>query len=234
MACALVLLAQKATGVAAGSTLPEQLSGWLAGHAAPGQRVVMTFRLRELVTLELRNRVPVASIAANRVRADDDPASFVWMGLRDQQLFGYPAAGWDRTLGQPGTAFLVLVEPHALTPSEMLPLLGSPRGAEAGFTPAVILREADDAAHVLAVDAGRASASAARLGLHLSPEAAQAWLALGGTPAERVGRLAAVRPVIVGSGGSLVQLRAALGGLACLTPATPDETPGSVVLGACP
>jgi hypothetical protein len=195
---------------------------------------VMTFRLRELVTLELRNRVPVASIAANRVRAEDDPGSFVWMGLRDQQLFGYPAAGWDRTVGQDGTVFLVLVEPHALTPSEMLPLLGSPRGAEAGFTPAVTLREADDAAHVLTVDPGRASASAARLGLHLSSEAAQAWLALGGTPADRVQRLAAVRPVIVGSAGSVERLRAALGGFACLSPAATGDAPGSVILGDCP
>jgi hypothetical protein len=234
VACALVLVAQKVTGVAAGSTLPEQLSRWLAGHATPGQRVVMTFRLRELVTLELRNRVPVASIAANRVRADDDPASFVWMGLRDQQLFGYPAAGWDRTLGQPGTAFLVFVEPHALTPSELVPLLGSLRGAEAGFTLAVTLPEGDDAAHVFTVDAARASGSAGQLGLHLSPDAAQAWLALGGRPADRVGRLAAVGPVIMGSDGSLEQLRAVLGGLACLAPATTDEAPGSMVLAACP
>jgi hypothetical protein len=234
MACALVLLAQKVTGVAAGSVLPEQLSGWLRGHTAPGQRVVMTFRLRELVTLELRNRVPVASLAANRVRAEDDPASFVWMGLRDQQLFGYPAAGWNRTLGQPGTAFFVLVEPHALTPSELLPLLGSPRGAEAGFTPAETLREADDAAHVFTVDPGRASGSAALLGLHLSTDAAQAWLGLGGTPADRVAALAKARPVIAGTTGSMEQLRAALGGLACLGPATADDAPGSVIVGACP
>jgi hypothetical protein len=228
MACALVLLAQRATGVAAGSTLPEQLSGWLGSHAAPAQRVVMTFRLRELVTLELRNRVPVASLAQNRVRAEDDPASFVWMGLRGQQLFGYSAAVWDRTLGQPGTAFLVLVEPHALTPSELLPLLASPRGAEAGFSKATTLREGEDAAHVFAVDPGRASGSAVRLGLHLSPEAVRAWVELGG-----VATLVAARPVIVGTASSMEQLRAALAGLACLAPALPDEAPDSMVLVPC-
>jgi hypothetical protein len=228
MACALVLLAQRVTGVAAGSTLPEQLSGWLGSHAPPGQRVVMTFRLRELVTLELRNRVPVANLAQNRVRPEDDPASFVWMGLRDQQLFGYSAAVWDRTLGQPGTAFLVLVEPHPLTPSELFPLLGSPRGAAAGFSPATTLREGEDAAHVFAVDPGRASASAVRLGLHLSPEAVRAWIELGGAP-----RLLAARPVIVGTASSIEQLRTALGGLACLGPAPGDEAPGSMVLVPC-
>jgi hypothetical protein len=228
MACALVLLAQRVTGAAAGSTLPEQLSGWLGGHAAPGQRVVMTFRLRELVTLELRNRVPVANLAQNRVRADDDPASFVWMGLRDQQLFGYSAAVWDRALGQPGTAFLVLVEPHPLTPSELLPLLASPRGAEAGLSPATTLREGEDAAHVFAVDPGQASRSSAQLGLHLSPEAARAWVELGGVP-----RLVAARPVIVGTARSMEQLRASLAGLACFGPAPSDEAPGSLVLVPC-
>ena len=229
MACALVLLAQKATGAAGGSTLPEQVSSWLGSHATAGQRVVMTFRLRELVTLELRNRVPVASLAANRVRADDDPASFVWMGLRDQQLFGYSAAAWDRTLGQPGTGFLVLVEPHALTPSELLPVLESPRGVAAGFVAVTTLREGDDAAHLFTVEPARVAVPASTLGLHLSPDAVRAWVELGGVPA-----LVAARPVIVGTARSLDQLRAALAGLACLVPAAANEAPGSMVLSTCP
>jgi hypothetical protein len=233
LASAVVLVAQKVTGVAAGSILPDQLAGWLAQHATPGQRVVMTFRLREIVTLELRNRVPVDSLAVNRISADDDPASFVWMGLRDQQLFGYSAAVWDRTLGRPRTAFLVLVEPHALTPSELIPLLSSPRGGEAGFSPAVTVREGEDAAHVFRLDAARASSSAGHLGLHLTANAVQAWLVLGGAPAERVARLAAARPVIMGTTSSLEQLRVALGGLGCLTPAPSYEAPNSIVLAAC-
>jgi hypothetical protein len=233
MAGGLVLAGQRATGAAVGSVLPEQLSAWLGDHAKPGERVVMTFRLRELVTLELRNRVKVASLAANPVRTEDDPASFVWMGLRDQQLFGYRGAGWDAILGQPGTAFLVLVEPHALTPSELLPLLSSTRGAEAGFSPANTLREGDDRADVLTVEPDLAATSAHVLGLHLSAEAAQAWLALGGVPPDRVARLAAARPVIVGTGSSIDRLRTALSGAACLTPAGADEAAGSVILVGC-
>jgi hypothetical protein len=233
LASAVVLVAQKVTGVAAGSILPDELAGWLAEHATPGQRVVMTFRLREIVTLELRNRVPVASLALNRISADDDPASFVWMGLRDQQLFGYSAAVWDRTLGRSGTAFLVLVEPHALTPSELIPLLSSPRGAEVGFSPAVTVREGEDAAHVFRLDAPRASSSAGHLGLHLTANAAQAWLVLGGAPAEPVARLAAAGPVIMGTTSSLEQLRVALGGLGCLAPAPSYEAPNSMVLVPC-
>jgi hypothetical protein len=233
LACAVVLVGQKVTGVPARSLLPEQLSGWLAEHARPGERIVMTFRLRELVALELRNRVAVGNLAITPVSADSDPASFVWMGLRDQQLFGYSAAVWDRTLGRPRTAFLVLVEPHALTPSELIPLLSSPRGGEAGFSPAVTVREGEDAAHVFRLDAARASSSAGHLGLHLTANAVQAWLVLGGAPAERVARLAAARPVIMGTTSSLEQLRVALGGLGCLTPAPSYEAPNSIVLAAC-
>jgi hypothetical protein len=114
------------------SALPGQVVSWLRAESPPGGRVVMTFRYSEIVALELYGDVAVPVLGAVRV----DPASpltdYLWMGLRDRQLFGFKRSTWEAMIGQPGTTALILAGPHPLTPAELMPDLD--RGALPGLT----------------------------------------------------------------------------------------------------
>jgi hypothetical protein len=71
---------------------------------------------------------------------------------------------------------------------------------------------------VYTVDPGAAASGTSGVPLHLSAEAAAAWLDLAGGDAS-AGRLLDARPVVDGEGGAIAALRDRLGETACATPA---------------
>ena len=130
---------------------------------------------------------------------DEPPGTYLWMGLRDRQLFGYRRAAWTAAMagragGDPAD-LLVLVGPHPFTP---FALTATPETAiRLGLSPATILEVDGDRAEILDVDPATAGSGAGEVPLHLSAEAAAAWLDLAGGDAA-AGRLLDARPVVDG------------------------------------
>ena len=201
--------------------LPGQLVDWLRVQTPPGDHVVMTFRYDEIVALDLYGAVAVPSLAAVRVDDDAPLSGFLWIGLRDQQLFGYTRSRWEATLRRPGTSRLVLAGPHPLTPAELMPTLD--RGGLPGVVRATSFEADGDWATIYRVDGAAVRASPTDAALHLSPAAAIAWLDMagsvpGGTAASASGQLAATGAIVVGPGAESLAIR--LVGVACLVPLT--------------
>jgi hypothetical protein len=179
----------------------------------------MTFRYNEIVSLELYGDVAVPSLGAVRVDGSTPLAEFLWIGLRDQQLFGYTRSRWEAALGRPGTSYLVLAGPHPLTPAEIMPTLD--RGGLPGVIRAQSFSADDDWATIYRVDATSVRASPTDIALHLSPAAAIAWLDLaggmpGGDPAAAARLLVDAGPIVVGPDRETLARR--LVGIACLVP----------------
>lgn len=205
--------------------LPGQLVTWLRTETPLGDHVVMTFRYSEIVSLELYGHMAVPGLAAVRVDATALLSDFLWIGLRDRQLFGYTRAEWEGTVGQAGTSHLVLAGPHPLTPAELMPTLD--RGGLPGLVRAQAFATGGDWATIYGVEAASVRASPADVALHLAPEAAIAWLdqaagAPGGdvTAASRL--FADIGPIVVGPDRAPLAQR--LIGVACLVP-LPDLGP---------
>ena len=208
--------------------LSDHLAGWLAANVPAGGRVVMAFRERDAMALRRFGAADVALLPLVRVRATDSLEDYVWIGLRDRQLFGYQRAAWTAALTQPPVDELVLVGPHPFTPTE---LVASPGTAEQlGLTRVTALDEGADRVDIYRVDATAATAGTPDVPAHLSVEAAGAWLDLVGS--DGGARLLAARPVVTGDDVAIRELVRRLGGRACVTPGS-----GSVRLeaaGSCP
>lgn len=189
----------------------------------------MAFREREQMALRLYGRADVAILPIARVGASEAPEDYLWMGLRDRQLFGYRRAAWAGTLaGEIGGAgrpadLLVLVGPHPFTPTALTATPGT--DANLGLTPAASLDADGDRAEIYRVTPG-AAPTPSDVPLHLSAETAEAWLDLAGDAAA-TGRLLDARPVVDGAPEAIVGLIDRVGAAACSTP-TSD---GSVTLG---
>jgi hypothetical protein len=199
--------------------LPSQLVGWLRAETPPGNHAVMTFRYNEIVALDLYGDVAVPSLAAVRVDHDAPLSGFLWIGLRDQQLFGYTRSRWEATLRLPGTSHLVLAGPHPLTPGELMPTLD--RGGLPGVVRARSFEADDDWATIYRVDDAAVRASPTDVALHLSPAAAIAWLDVAGSAsgdkaASASEQLAATGAIVVGPRAESLAQR--LGRVACLVP----------------
>jgi hypothetical protein len=182
----------------------------------------MTFRYNEIVALELYGDVGVPGLAAVRVDPAADLSSFIWIGLRDRQLFGYTRSGWEETLRATGTTHLVIAGPHPLSPSELMPALDG--GGVPGLTKGVSFESDDEWATIYRVVPTAVRASPTDVALHLSAAAAIAWLDLvtgagaGAATAEKS---------LAGSGAVVVApdqgaLRQRLLGAGCLV-ALPDQ-----------
>lgn len=198
--------------------LTDDVVAWVADQVPDGGTIVMPFREREAVALRRFGRTEVRLLGVARVDAADDPASYLWMGLRDAQLFGYTRRTWEAALTEPPPAFLIAVGPHPFTPIE---LLGAGSGASAlpGLTPVATLEAGRDRADILAVDPVDVASGTPRVPLHLSAEAALAWLDLAAGPGgddDAVARLLAARPVV--SGTAIPALVERLGDRACAIP----------------
>ena len=198
------------------SALPAQMAAWLRSNVPPGNHAVMTFRDSEIVALELYGDVAVPGLAAVRVASDAALSDYVWIGLRDRQLFAYARAGWLQTLAQPGTGELVLAGPHALTPAELMPTLD--HGGVPGLVLARTFTTQGEWASIYRVDPASIRVSPADVPLHLSASAAVAWLDLAGgpDPSAAARLLAASRGIVVGAGSEGLARR--LAGIACLVP----------------
>jgi 4-amino-4-deoxy-L-arabinose transferase-like glycosyltransferase len=205
------------------SALPGQVVSWLRAEAAPGARVVMTFRYSEIVALELYGDVAVPVLGAVRVDPASPVSDYLWMGLRDRQLFGFKRSTWEAMIGQPGTTDLVLAGPHPLTPAELMPVLD--RGALSGLTRAQSFAADGDWATIYRVIPGSVRPVLTEVPLHLSAAAANAWLddAAAGPDAGAgvaAGRLAESGAVVVGPDTDTLARR--LAGHACLIPIGTD------------
>ncbi|MEO8571481.1 MAG: hypothetical protein ABI553_07245 [Chloroflexota bacterium] len=212
---AIALIGQRDLERQPADRLPEQLSGWLAANTADGDRIAMAFRDREQVAVRRFDHTDVALLPAVRVDPMEPPESYLWMGLRDQQLFGYRRTDWVAALTDPAVDLLILVAPHPLTPVE---LTATPQTASRlGLTPAATFETDGDRAEIDRVDSAVAVAGTPAVPLHLSVDAAGAWLALRDGDAA-TGFLAA-RPVVVGSDGAIRALLDRLGGRGCSQPA---------------
>ena len=230
VALAAPVIGQRDAGRVAPDRIGDELAAWLLTNVPDGGRVAMAFREREQMALRLYGRADVAILPIARVAASDAPEDYVWMGLRDRQLFGYRRAAWGDTLsgalggaGQPAD-LLVLVGPHPFTPTA---LTGAPgTGAHLGLTPVTTLDADGDRAEIYRVTPAAPPAASSDVPLHLSAEAAQAWLDLAGGDAA-AGPLVDARPVVDGSPEALAALTERLGDMACATP-TPE---GSITLG---
>lgn len=214
------------------STLPGQMTAWLRANAPPGSHAVMTFRDSEIVALELYGRMSVPGLPAVRVATDAPLSDFLWIGLRDRQLFGYTRSGWVGTLAQPGTGAFILAGPHPLTPAELMPAL------DRGGLPGVVLAEQfateGEWASIYAVTPPSVDAELDAVHLHLSPGAALAWLDLTGADGApgAARRLVDSAPVVVGTETEALARR--LAGVACLIadPANGPESSRMVMIGS--
>jgi hypothetical protein len=209
-ALALVAVGQLRVETRPDTGLAERVAGWLREHAPAGSRAAMTFFDNDAVAIHLDGDVELPNLPPSRVGAGDDPDDYVWMGLRDRQLFGYRRSDWTAALSAPGAFGLVLAGPHPLTPAELLDDLDA--GRVPGIMPAASFEADDEWARVYEIDPAQPG-SVATPPLHLSPDAALAWLdgarASGGDVAEAAAaaRLARANPVLVGPASPALEAR---------------------------
>ena len=228
-AVAAPVVGQRDTGRVVPDHLSDDLAGWLAANVADGGRVVMAFREREAMALRRFGKGEVDLLPVTRVRATDPLEGYVWVGLRDRQLFGYTRAGWTAALVDPAADVLVLVGPHPFTPSDLDSDTG--RAARLGLTLAAALDEGTDHVAIYRVDPGAAIAGTPDVPTSLSVDAANAWLDLVGS--DGAPRFVAARPVVTGPVDAIGDLVGRLGGAACVVP----DVAGSVRVepaGSCP
>lgn len=209
------LIGQRDVGRIPPDRLADELAGWLAANVPDGGRIVMAFREREEMALRRFGRAEVAILPIERVDATAPPEAYLWMGLRDRQLFGYRRAAWTATLTDPPADVLVLVGAHPFTPFDLTaePLTTDRLGLTLVFT----LQADGDRAEIHRVDPAGAVASTPDVPLHLSAAAATAWLDLAGGDAA-TGRLLSAHPVVAGDDDAIRTLLDRLGGGACAGP----------------
>jgi hypothetical protein len=217
-------IAQARVGDPTEPQIPNQISAWLRDRVEPGERVVMAFRYRELLAVQLFGAVEVPGLVVVRVDQDRQLADYLWIGLRDRQLFATRRDSWGATLGTAGTRYLVLAGPHPLTPTELVPALDE--GLLPGIGPGTTFEAGNELTRVYSVDPEAVLATPTELEPHMSADAALAWLDLGnaGSAADRERQFIDNGPVIVGRGMRRVLDR--LGPQAC---ALPTDEPGQLV-----
>ncbi|MGK2849939.1 MAG: glycosyltransferase family 39 protein, partial [Candidatus Limnocylindrales bacterium] len=198
--------------------LTDQVVAWVDDHVPDRGRIAMFFRDREALALRRFDRTEVALVGVRRMTTDDEPSAYLWIGLRDAQLFGYTRGTWTAVLADGAPAALVMVGPHPFTPTE---LVGSAPDAAAipGLTPIATLEAGSDRAEILRVDPTQVRRGTDMVALHLSADAALAWLDFAAGPGgddDAVARLLAARPVV--SGPAIATLLERLGTRACAVP----------------
>ena len=202
--------------------LADDLVAWLATNLDDGGRIVMPFREREEVALRRFGSTQVRLLGIQRVDLADPPGTFIWMGLRDAQLFGYSRSVWVSALTDPPATYLVLVGPHPFTPVDLVGT-GPTDPSIPGLTPVSTLVGGGDQAEILHIDPTAVRATTNDVPLHLSAEAAMAWLdQAGGGPGEAETRLLEARPIVSGEGSEALFAR--LGERACRLPAPAGAT----------
>ncbi|HKA93590.1 MAG TPA: glycosyltransferase family 39 protein, partial [Acidimicrobiia bacterium] len=195
-----------------GKTMPQEASASAAGYVrselkAPA-RVVSAFRDRSYFGVQLRDEAKVARIVS-RV----DPArgldGYVWVGRRGFTTFGLTRDSLIRSLGNRATQFLVIAQPHPLSPAELVPALaGTP-----AFPEARRFSDATETTDVLRVSPSQVASVAQGLGVHMSVTTAFELL-----PELGADRLLSARPTVAGDAAQLDSLRSSLGVPICTRP----------------
>ncbi len=218
------VVGQRSVGRPTDLQLPHQIADWLAPRVSAGSNVPMTFLYSEVTAVALFDSASVPKLPVFRYQVDRRLNAYLWLGLRDQQLFGIRRTLWAETLSDPRTSHLVLAGPHALTPIELLPALDD--GRLGGIANKKRIEVEREWAEIYVVDPA-AVAAAPEVPLHLSRDAAVAWLDLKpGERREREGLLIQARPVLVGPDGR--DILVSLEREACLVPA--GEGPRTFIL----
>lgn len=223
-------LGQRSVPGVVSDQLADDLVAWLAMNLDDGGRIVMPFREREEVALRRFGSTQVRLLGIQRVDASDPPESFIWMGLRDAQLFGYSRTVWVSALTDPPATYLVLVGPHPFTPVDLVGA-GAADPSIPGLTPVSTLEGGGDQAEILHIDPTAVRATTGDVPLHLSAEAALAWLDQAGGGLGAAERLLQARPIVSGKG--LAELLAVLGDRVCRMQAPADATQLALA-GTCP
>lgn len=221
-AVALPLVGQASVQRPGDDRLTDDIVAWVDAHVRVGESITMAFREREAVAVRRYGRTDVRLLSVRRVDASEDPATYLWMGVRDSQLFGYTRATWVARLTEPPAAFLVLVGPHPFTPVE-LTARAEGDAALPGLTSVATFDVGADHADVFHVDAAGVAGGTGDVPLHLSADAALAWLNLAGGPDgddDALARLLAAQPVV--SGAAMPDLLERIGGRACAVPGPAD------------
>lgn len=215
-AAALPIIGQTCVQRPGSDRLTDDIVAWVETHVPVGASITMSFREREAVAVRRFGRTDVRLLGARRVEADEDPATYLWMGLRDAQLFGYLRQSWVDGLTDVPASFLVLVGPHPFTPTALTERPAGDAGLP-GLTPVATFDEGADHAEVLRVDPAAVASGTDEVALHLGADAALAWIDLASGPDgddDAVGSLLAARPVI--SGEAIPALIERLGPRACV------------------
>ncbi len=223
-----IVVGQRSAGRPPSALVPDRLAAWLRANTSAGDRVAMTFKDRESMALRLFDSVEMVSLPAVRVDPADDLTTYVWVGLRDRQLFGYTRSAWTKVLAMPPARYLVLSGPHPFTPDALAASLAA--GHVAGLLLDERFDDGEDRAEVFAVDPATVAAASETIPLHASADAAMAWLDLA-APADgeagAIARFLAVEPVV--SGGDLDALLGRLGEAACVSRDGLGVGPGGAV-----
>ena len=229
VALAAPVVGQRDAGRVAPDRIGDELAAWLVANVPEGGRVAMAFREREQMALRLYGRADVAHPADRAGRClrgsgglpVDGPARPSAVRLPASRLERHPfrRARRSRAAGRPARAGRT-----ASVHSDGVDRDARDRrrpGPHPGHHP----RRRRGPRRDLSSDPGSRRAPP-EVPLHLSAEAAQAWLDLAGGDAA-AGRLLDARPVVDGDPEALAALTERLGETACATP----TSEGSITLG---
>ena len=192
-----------------------------------GQEVISSFRGRSPLGVELFDlHVRVRLLPVVAVQRLADASEYLWLGERRGTLFGLTRANWQRVLRSDDAAYMVLIAPHLLTPTELLPALRSADGQPSGVTLVQTLVRQFGTADIFEIAPGLID-RATGVRLHAEPGALIHWLddAEAAGMSDASARLLAARPVVFARAAELKDLARRLGPGACLRPMIEDIQP---------
>jgi hypothetical protein len=217
-----VLLAAALVGQGQGSvpgvTPPpsdELAADWLVPRVQPRDRVISTFRGRSYLGARLYGHASVATIPTASLSLDREPADFVWLAARGDQLVGVTRYSWGRAMGRERARFVVVSEPHPLSLAELVPYLDRAGESQTGLRLVKTLAMAGSTTRIYSVDPGKATAIAQSMPLHASADALASWIEQG-DQAVRVAGLLALEVVVVDGQPDLARLDALIAPDGCL------------------
>ncbi len=229
-----VLTAVAVVGVGLGQwraapAIQDRLPGITAAFVEPqvssGEVIVSSQRYRSPLGFALfHDDVAVRSVPTRPADPLASPDTYIWLGLRRGTLFAIDRDDWVGTLTEGPVKYLVVAEPHPLSPSELLPLLAGDVGQRNGLRLVEQIEGPTATVNIFEVDAAAVAAPPA-IRLHARPEALLAWLA----SARRAGQtnaaadLTAASAVTLRRAAGLGELMAELGDTACFRPAREED-----------
>lgn len=220
------IIGQRMVARANRDSMPADAAAVIRQLLEPGQDVISSFRGRSPLGVELFDlhvRVRLAPVVV--VGSPADPSQFLWLGDRRGTLFGLTRANWQRVLGSERAAVLVLIGPHKLTPTELLPALRS-KDPPNGLTFVQTLVRLSGTADIFRISPDRID-RAMDVHLHAQPDALLHWLDMADAAgvSDGSGSLLAARPVVPVGAAELKRLATRLGAVACFRPMLEDSQP---------